>query len=899
MSRDVAMRWMRRFAYWVRFAAHQNELKEELALHRELRASDFERRGLSRDAANAAARRAMGNETYMREEARGVWLSAGVDAALKDWTHALRGLIRARGLSLTVIVMFGLGVGANAAVFTGLDRVFLRPPPGVVDGGGLRRLYPHNYFRAQFGRGPGNNLSVYASARDLFELDAAVRPIARIEGDYLYRRGRLLPARERVIMTYVSPGYFDLLGVHPARGRFFVPDENRFGIPAHVVVISDAFWRTHFSGDSNVLGKTLRILDDETEAQYTVIGVAPPAFEGLELETPDMWVPLATLHIAIDRPSILRLIARPSRGISDRTLATALTQAYRRVHAGEPAVTDSSSIVVASVLAGRGPRVVAGVTAPLIPGMSDRSRDLLLRLGLLSAIVLIIAVANVASLLLMRAMRRRREIAVRLALGISRARLVGQLLIESLVLALVASAVALLTAELAGGALRAQLSSFRWSATVLDARVMTLSLVIAVVGGIIAGTMPALFLVRTDISRALRSGAGTTRLKTRLPTILLVIQAASCTALLACGGAFLESFRHSVTYDRGFESHHLLQVTIPAFGATAEAMTEDIARRLRSMPGVESVGRSVSTLNGMTYQTKVGPNYRDTIGVGPRGPSAEFVDRDFMRAVGFRVVAGRLFTSDDDFQPTTVLTESLAAELFPDGRAIGACVHIREPESPCRTVVGIIRDVRWDVAEPPTYRIYIPLIQAFAKTNPAIIPNTLHVRLRHSVSSEDIRRIHRVSDPLAADRQLTVQAVDTLLEPLARPWRLAATLALLLGLLGLAAATTGIYGLVAFDVAERSREFGIRIALGATSTNILGLVLRSGLRVAAMGVAAGVVAAVLMGTAIASLLFESATWDPRVLAITASTLAFAAVAASIIPAWRAIRGDPVRSLVRE
>jgi predicted permease len=490
--------------------------------------------------------------------------------------------------------------------------------------------------------------------------------------------------------------------------------------------------------------------------------------------------------------------------------------------------------------------------------------------------------------------------AVRLALGVSRARLMGQLLIESMVLAIASSAVAVVLAQLTGGALRVQLSSFRWTATVVDSRVMTLSLAIGMVGGIVAGTLPGLFLLRTDISRALRAGgAGATRTKSKLPTVLLAIQVASCTALLACGGAFLESFRHAGTYDRGFESHRLLQVSVPAYGSTGESEAEDIERRLRSMPDVESVGRSVSPLNATTYATKVGPTYRDTLGVGPRGPSAEFVERDFMSAVGLRIVAGRVFTADDELQPTTVLTESLAAALFPDGRAIGACVHIREPGSPCRTVVGIVRDVRWDVSEPPIYRIYIPLTQAFQKTNSALVPITLYVRIAKLTSTDDIRRIHGGIDRLAPGRQLTVQRVDSLLEPLARPWRLAATLALILGLLGLTAATTGIYGLVALDVAERSREFGIRLALGATSGSILRLVLSSGLRVAAIGGGVGAVAAALMGFVIASLLFDSAPWDPVVLLITATVLTAAALAASAIPAWRAVHGDPVRALASE
>jgi hypothetical protein len=277
-------------------------------------------------------------------------------------------------------------------------------------------------------------------------------------------------------------------------------------------------------------------------------------------------------------------------------------------------------------------------------------------------------------------------------------------------------------------------------------------------------------------------------------------------------------------------AHRLIQLSVPSADTNTEARVDELRQRLRAMPGVASVGRSFSLLNRTTYATKVGTTFSDTIGVGARGPSAEFVDVDFLNAIAARVAAGRRFSADDEFSPTTVLAESLARELFPDGPPIGACVHIREPESPCRTVVGIVRDVAWDVGEATTYRLYIPLIQSFTR-GPSITPVMLYIRVQSAASPNDICRIRELAASVASDRQVLVQRVDDLLEPIVRPWQMAARLFVVLGLLGLAAATTGIYGVVAFDVSERSRELGVRIALGATRGSIMRLVIGSGLHV--------------------------------------------------------------------
>ncbi len=810
----------------------------------------------------------------------------------QDIASALRGFSRSRRLTAAIVVILGLGVGANAAVFTVLDPIFFQAPRGVVDPGTIRRLYANNISPRLPG---GNEVRAVLDLRDLRDFTLATRGMARIEGDYLDRMEKLKPGNEPLLLTFVSSGYFSFLGVRPARGRFFTPDENRIGSPAPVAVISDAFWRSHFVADPAVLGKTIRA----DEITYTIVGIAPRSFAGLELEAVDLWVPLSNLG-GWETPRLLRLLARLEPGATEAALTQALTSQYRQTHLGDPVIGDSSRILTASILASRGPTLSAGVR--LVPRMSDRSLALLTRLAGLGLMVLLIAIANVASLLLMRALRRRREIAIRVALGASRGRLVSQMVMESTILALVAGAAALLVAQWTGSLLRAELSfGLRWTDTVVDRRVIGFAAVLAVAAGVAAGLAPAFFALRADIHSSLKgSSGGATTTASGLRVGLLVTQAALCTALLASGGAFLQSLRRAGDVDRGFDSERLIQVAVPGFYVPSDQLLLEMTARLRSLPGIAAVGRSHTGLGQLSMATKVGPDARDTIGVGPRGPSLEFVEPEYLQAAGLRVVSGRALAPTDHGTPVAVLNEALAGLLFPKGKAVGSCVHVREPASPCRAVVGVVGDVRWDLTARPAYRVYVPLAQAWVAPNHGLIPYYLMVRTRAKATPSDIALLRNAILPmLPFGAEPGIRRVVDLLAPQLRPWQIAAALFLVLGFLGLGAAATGIYGLVAFDVTQRSRELGVRIALGATSTSIVGLVVGSGLRVVLTGIAAGVVASLVAGRLVASLLFATSAYDPLVLLATILTLIGAATMASLLPAWRATRVDPVVVLSSE
>jgi hypothetical protein len=371
---------------------------------------------------------------------------------------------------------------------------------------------------------------------------------------------------------------------------------------------------------------------------------------------------------------------------------------------------------------------------------------------------------------------------------------------------------------------------------------------------------------------------------------------------LACGGAFLQSLRRTVDFDRGFDPERLLIVSIPSLHPNADAEFAAAADRIQRIPGVEAAGRSLSGMGSVGYPAMVGTSSHDTIGVGPQGPSIEFVEPGFLRAAGHRVLAGRLLTASDRATPVVVLTESLANRLWPRGEAVGSCLYIRAPRVECRTVVGVVRDVRWfDVGEAPILRAYLPIEQAWTATNRTFMPNMLYVRMEMAASSDDVSKLHGLVAPMLSggEGDLSVWRVAAILEPQRRPWMLAAFLFLVLGGLGLATAVAGIHGLVAYDVTQRCRELGVRIALGASSASILRLVVTSGVRVVLLGVLIGALVAVAFGRIMASLLFHTSPYDPITLLVTMLVLTLAAVGASLTPARRAIRVDPVVALSSE
>ncbi|MEO7998887.1 MAG: ABC transporter permease [Gemmatimonadaceae bacterium] len=817
-------------------------------------------------------------------------------ALREDLPYALRALVRSPGLTFTIRLTFALGVGVNAAVFSVLDRVFFQPPPGIREPNQLLRLHAHQISKDPRDVAIPVRTLPFLTTRDMLELAKTVQGRAQLEGDYLYRRGRTTPDKQQVLVTYVTPGYFPMLGIRMQRGRAFSADESHLpGAPAPVAVISDRYWRRKFARDSNVVGKTIQ-MDEDT---YTIIGVVAPEFEGIELESIDFWAPLS--NVENGEITALRVIARVTDGTSTEVLDQLLSKSYREIHSNDLRVAAGSEILTAPILNARGPKS-KGTSIPRIPNLTEQSIALLARLGIVGLMVLIISVANVGSLLLMRAVRRRHEIAVRLALGVSNIRLISQLVTESVLLASLAGAAAVGAAVFAGGILRTQLASrIHWSDTVIDQRVIVFAMAIAIVGGCFAGLAPALFALRADVAAWLRSGT-VVRAGSRIRSTLLVVQAALCMALLASAGTLLMSLRRAEVVDRGFDVDHTLSVSLPASYASSETDVQRATAGLRAMAEVEAVGRSYTGIKELGFRSKVGLSARDTVGESAKGPWVDFADEQWARSVGARLIAGRWFDSTTNTQPVAVLNESMARALYHGRPIAGTCIRVREPGGGvCRNVIGVIRDIDWEASNAGVQRVYIPLLQAWSKPPTGLIPNFLVVRSRTAAQPGVVKRMQTRILAVAGSsgEDARVQRVIDMLEPQLQPWRLAVKLFLVLGALGLIAAATGIYGLVSFDVTQRTREIGVRLALGAPSLGIVRLVLSASLQVVGYGVAAGLVASLVTGRVMSALLFQTSPYNPMVIAITAAVVAVVTIVASVVPACKATRLSPALALKGE
>ena len=615
-------------------------------------------------------------------------ISAVYDVLRQDVGYALRGLRRSPGLTATILLTFALGIGVNAAMFTVVDRVFFQAPPGIVDPSGVRRLIA-------FGRGYGEveYASDYFTTSDITHFGDAVRGGAEVEG-YDVSDHTIGDDAQKHNVAYATNGFFHLAGTRPYRGRFFSAQENHYGDPHNVAILNYDYWRRAYSADSAILGRRIRI--DSTA--FTIIGIAQPRFEGLDLDVIDVWAPLASRPLGFEGPwwngdfEVVRLFARLATTADDRGIQTRLNTQYRRDHALLVQRDSTARLDMAPLLQAR--------SALGLGRQDDRNLALMIRLAGVGVIVLIITVSNVASLLLMRALRRRREIAIRVALGVSRRRLGSQLLVESVMLAAAGGAVALLIAFWTGGVVRTLLvADVHWSATLIDRRAVAFTMIVAILAGVAAGLAPATVALRRDIIGALKAGSaesGRARSLTRIT--LLVVQTALCMLMLTAAGVFLQSLRRANRLDLGFDADRL--ITFELFRIDRNVGEEALAR-IRALPSVASVSLSTSGLRG----GGVYPIFFSTGDSVPvlSSPMGEYVDTSFARTVGLRLVGGRVSSSADSkgSESIVVINRAMADAYWPHRNPVGECIHVGIIGSPCSRIVGVVGTTQWNLAGPP------------------------------------------------------------------------------------------------------------------------------------------------------------------------------------------------------
>ncbi|HET9983694.1 MAG TPA: ABC transporter permease [Longimicrobiales bacterium] len=901
-----ALRWL---GGWFGRGRRERELADELAFHLEMATEQNIARGMSAAEARRAALLAFGGVERFKEEARDARGTRLLENFAGDVRYAARGLRRAPGFTAAAVVTLGLGIGANSAIFSAVDAVLLRPPPFPAPG----RLVLLWGQRPDAGS-PELPIS-YPNFRDLREATSAFAGVAAwssFEDSRLVLTGAGEP--EQLRFGVASGDFFDVLGVWPVAGRTFTPadDEARSG---PVVLVSEGLWRRRLGGEPGAVGRSLT-LDGRP---YTVVGVLPASFRfGGDRHAPDVWIPLGQDPAGTGPrsrqfargASFLGVVARLRPGVGVGRAQADADAAAARLAERYPHFDREWRI-----------RVV-----PLAERAVEGRRPTLLVLLAAVGCVLLIACANVANLLLARGTTRARELALRTALGAGRARIVVQLLTEAGVLALAGGALGLAAAagllRLLGHLDLASPSVFvpyttPTTALRVDGRALAFTLALCAATTALAGLWPALHAARGgSASRLADGGRGSDApAGRRTRDALVVAEIAVSLVLLAGAGLMLRTLTALRRVDPGFHAEHVLtaEVGLPdgryADPDRVRAFWGALLERARALPGVRDAGAvQLLPLAG------IGPSTDFVLEGGPpprpgEGPEVRYAvaTPGYVGALGIRVLRGRDFDRRDDERAARValVSESMARHSWPGQDPIGKRVAlsiealrfrgdgppILDFPSAYRTVVGVVADVRHDaLSREPAPHLYLPLAQHPAREMTVVLrttgdPAALAAALRRTVASID------PAQPVSDIRGMEDVVAQTVGQPRYRT--------LLLGLFGAVAAllaAIGLYGVLAYGVARRTREIGVRIALGATSRDVFRLVGADALRLAAAGLALGVAGALAATRMLSGLLFGVRAIDPLTfLAATAGLLAVAA-AAAWLPARRAACVDPADAL---
>jgi putative ABC transport system permease protein len=858
-------------------------MDEEIRFHLEARTEQLIRQGLAPAQAHAEAVRRFGSLAAARERLQRsaahreqrLRMRERLEGVAQDARIAWRGLVRAPGFVVLAVLCLALGIGANAAIYSVINAVLLRPLP-FTDPAHLVRIWPAG-----------------ATPPGIFEIVRAdSRAYSGVAG---YTDGRKVSvtgasAPARYAASEVTANLFHVLGVHPALGRTFAEGDNAQG-RSNLVLLSNAVWREHYGANEEIVGTTISV----DGISRTVVGVMPPGFRFPSADV-KLWMPATFAHSA---PSYwwgtpLRLVARLASG---STIAQARTESQTvlvRARASFPMRMPDEW--------GKDLDVV-----PLRESVVGGARPTLLLLFAAVGLVLLLACVNVATLYVERASAREREIAIRAALGAGRARIVGQLLTESLIvaglgavagLALAMAGVRVLVAMLPAGTPRAE-------EIAVDGHVLAFAL--AAVSGLAFGMLPALRATRLDVQTSLRRDGRTgdaprARSATRA---LATGQVALAVVIVTAAGMVLKSFWRLHQVDLGFDTQHVLaaEIPLPSFeldtATRAPAFYDALVSRARTIPGVRTAAAASALPFGATaYPAAMDVEAHPTPEGGvPALPIRITVTPDYFRALAIPLLRGRGFNDVDRAgAPGVAIIDATAAKkLWPTEDPIGQRIRYVWNHD-WITIVGIVGDVKRDslsgTAEPS---LYLPMSQSFAQEMTIVI---------RAVSDADaggiapaLRGVVAGIDPTVPVSE--VRRLDGFVSDSAARARFATTLLALFAAVALLLGATGIYGLMTSAVSRRTREIGVRMALGATSRSVLRMVLGESAAVTAVGVLLGIGGAIACARLLRGLLFGVSAIDATVLASVAALLALVALVASLAPAKRASRVDPLRAIRAE
>jgi len=877
------MNWMKQL-----FSRRQlnEDLSEEIREHLEEKVEELVAGGMSREDAAAAARREFGNVTRIEERGRQVWEWSAIDNFFIDIRYGLRVLRKSPGFTAVAVLTLALGIGPNTAIFSLINSVLLQPLP-----------FPQSDRIVMLWERPPEEVATRTASLGSRREQNPVSPL-----NFLDWRDRTSSFQGMAAMASfpmglsgfgeprevdtlrVSASFFQILGVGALMGRPFNANEDVPNGP-NVVVLSYRLWKGQFGGDREVVGRTIRLLDEP----YTIIGVMPEKFD-LPFNHAELWVPIHIARSASpDEGRYLNVIAKLKPGVPIRQAQAELASVAKQISHERPFTNRDWS---------------AGVVPLYEQTTGEVSTALLLLFGAVT-FVLLIATGNVANLLLMRGTQRHHEIAVRAALGASRVRIASQLLAESLLLSVGGGLLGIALAILGLQAIVSSLPALalpRVEDAHVDARVLGFSIALTLITTFLFGLVPAVSFSRADPRDALEESSKRTtgRGSRRMRALLVVAEVALSLVLLVGASLLARSFLNETRVDRGFRVDHIL--TMRMFFAPARynnvakraRYVDQILDRVRSLPGVEAASSAhflpmVGEVSGSCFDRLDQPE-------PPAGtePGADFliVSPQYFHVMGIPFVKGRDFNVQDTTltEPGIVVNQAFANKFFPGedliGKRLGLCWNVRHGE-----IIGITANSRQtDLTTAPKPTIFLdqaqtPMYFGALVVRTPLQPDTI------AISVQDA--IHAVDPDQAISHVESLE--DVVSESVARP-RMESALLLIFAGVALMLAAIGLYGVLSYSVTQRTREIGIRMALGADSSQLLKDVIRDGLRLILPGIVLGLAASLALTRLIGSLLFNIEPTDPLTLAAVSGILLFIGLFASWLPARRAMRVDPMIAL---
>jgi predicted permease len=866
----------------------ERDLERELRYHLDRRVEDLMNSGLSASEARRQGAIEFGGVAQVQEEVRYTWFWRWLHDLARDARYASRMLLRNPGFAATAILSLALGIGANTAIFSILHALVLRSLPVyepqrlvVVDRNGLSLPYP---------------LFSELSERS-----------QTLDGVVAFRtapwRLSVGGVTERITGTMVSGNYFEVLGVRLAIGTTIAQKDDEKpgsgGWRGPVAVLGHGLWLRKFGGQESVIGARILL----NGHPFTVVGVAPRGFSGTEVgESPELFAPMMMQEVLLPgmrnaltqrRNNWLRIMGRLKAGVDARQAEAELTTLLRRfneeiLQSGEVTDPNRRRNLVEQRIA-----LLPGNAG--ISGLRRQYSKPLWVLMMVMGLVLLIGCANVANLLLSRATTRRREIAIRLGLGAARSRLISQLLTESLLLAAVGGVSGLVLARWLRDILVGYLPAYQRLSVPLDLNVLLFTLMLAVGTGLLFGLVPAFQATKVDLAPALKgeeSGAKPIRVFFRKG--LVVVQMSLCCLLLIAAALFLQSLHNLLAVDPGFARENILVASIDTDMNRYMEFYTQLLEDVKRLPGVVSAALADSPPLGTNTGWNIFvPGYTPKANEPRRSPSVAFVSSGYAATMNIPLLLGRDIDEHDvdSRRNVMIINETFARHYFegenPVGRRIGLSDGVYDFE-----IIGVVKDSKYTgLREGAIRMIYVPyrpgpwashmVVHLRTASDPTALASALRQKVRALDKTASVFNLHTVQEEL--DRSLLRE-------------RLVGTITGLFGALALLLAAIGLYGLMAYGVSGRTREFGIRMAMGARSASIVSLVLREAMWLLVAGVVLGLAAAWVLGRIVRSMLFGIEPTDAMSTAIAVVVLAAAAFVAAWIPARRASRVDPMRAL---